>query len=183
MISYIAGVRVVQMVFGIIIFSLSLSLAKGQVIESVPSETIYAVFAGGLGVVAALLGNAAITDSSLNGPLLWIVDGVTALALFVGGVIFAVRLHGTKCSSWLTTYQNILLSGGCEYEDLGTRSNCWYDSDHLKSRCAAATAATVFMFLASIVCIGGLVTVDTRGTSRGWRPIWQKQMPELKVEK
>lgn len=94
------------MVFGIIIFSLSLSLAKGQVIESVPSETIYAVFAGGLGVVAALLGNAAITDSSLNGPLLWIVDGVTALALFVGGVVSGINA--------ITQYDEANL----EYEDL-----------------------------------------------------------------
>ncbi|KAJ5351261.1 hypothetical protein N7452_000235 [Penicillium brevicompactum] len=188
MISYNAGIRVVQLVFGLVIFSLSLSLARGQVIESIPSETIYAAFAGGLGIVAALLGNAAISETSLNGPLLWIVDGVTGLALFAGGVvsipyvIFAVRLHGTRCSSWLTTYQNVLLSGGCEYEDLGTRSNCWYDSAHLKSRCAAATADTVFMFLTFIVCIGALVTTD-RGASRGWRPVWHKQMSEVKLEK
>ncbi|KAK9852928.1 hypothetical protein MYU51_007397 [Penicillium brevicompactum] len=168
MISYNAGIRVVQLVFGLVIFSLSLSLARGQVIESIPSETIYAAFAGGLGIVAALLGNAAISETSFNGPLLWIVDGVTGLALFAGGVvsipyvIFAVRLHGTRCSSWLTTYQNVLLSGGCE--------------------CAAATADTVFMFLTFIVCIGALVTTD-RGTSRGWRPVWHKQMSEVKLEK
>ncbi|CAI7623979.1 unnamed protein product [Penicillium bialowiezense] len=182
MISYNAGIRVVQLAFGLVIFSLSLSLARGQVIESIPSETIYAAFAGSLGIAAALLGNAAISETSLNGPLLWIVDGVTGLALFAGGVIFAVRLHGTRCSSWLTTYQNVLLSGGCEYEDLGTRSNCWYDSAHLKSRCAAATADTVFMFLTFIVCIGALVTTD-RGASRGWRPVWHKQLPEMKMEK
>lgn len=56
-------------------------------IESIPSETIYAAFAGSLGIAAALLGNAAISETSLNGPLLWIVDGVTGLALFAGGVV------------------------------------------------------------------------------------------------
>lgn len=96
--------------------------------------------------------------------------------------IFAVRLFGTKCTNWLTTYQNVLLSGGCEYEDLGTRTNCWYDSDHLKSRCAVATADTVFMFVACVVCIGALVIPDSRVSGRGWMPVWQKEKLELEDE-
>lgn len=58
-------------------------------IESVPSETIFAAFAGGLGIVAALLGSVAVSESesSFNGPLVWILNGVTALALFAGGVV------------------------------------------------------------------------------------------------
>ena len=42
---------------------------------------------GGLGIVAALLGIAATSKSSLNGPLTWVVDGVTGLALLVGGIV------------------------------------------------------------------------------------------------
>jgi hypothetical protein len=73
--------------FAVTIFGLSVALARGQVIESVPSETLYAVFVGGLGIVAALLGFAATSESSQNGPLNWVVDGVTGLALLVGGIV------------------------------------------------------------------------------------------------
>jgi len=100
----------------------------------------------------------------------------------LGLKIFAVRLGGTRCSSWYTTYHNVLLCGGCDYDALGSRSNCWYDSDHLKSRCISAIANTVFMFLAFVVCIGALVATDARGASRGWRAIWRKQRVELKAD-
>lgn len=56
-------------------------------IESVPSETIFAAFVGGLTVLAALLGNSTTPESPLNRPLLWIMNGVTALALLASGVV------------------------------------------------------------------------------------------------
>ncbi|KAJ5852572.1 uncharacterized protein N7529_011957 [Penicillium soppii] len=182
MISYAIGVRVAQLLFAIVILGLSVSLARGQVIESVPSETVYAAFAGGLGIVAALLGFATTSESSVNKPLTWLVDGVSALALLVGGIIFAVRLRGTRCSNWLTTYHNVLLCGGCDYDASGIRSNCWYGSDQLKSRCGSAIADTVFMFLAFVICIAALVETDARGANRGWRTIWRRQRVELKAD-
>jgi hypothetical protein len=193
------------LLFAIVILGLSVSLARGQVIESVPSETVYAAFAGGLGIVAALLGFATTSESSVNKPLTWLVDGVSALALLVGGIvsfpdipfwkkgmktnhlyfdvkIFAVRLRGTRCSNWLTTYHNVLLCGGCDYDASGIRSNCWYGSDQLKSRCGSAIADTVFMFLAFVICIAALVETDARGANRGWRTIWRRQRVELKAD-
>ncbi|KAJ5985751.1 hypothetical protein N7499_007957 [Penicillium canescens] len=149
--------RFFQLIFTIVVLGLSITLAKGQQLGSVPSETSYGAFSGGIGVLAALIGTVAIFIDSLDGVVTWVLDGVSALALLAAGIIFAVRLHGTSCSDPDTLFGNVLLSGGCITTNDGIYTGCYWDEKHLKSRCTSATADTAFMFLGFIMCIGVLI--------------------------
>ncbi|KAJ5301496.1 hypothetical protein N7508_006359 [Penicillium antarcticum] len=148
--------RFFQLIFTIVVLGLSITLAKGQQIGSVPAETSYGAFSGGIGILAALIGVAALFIESLDGIITWILDGVSALALLAAGVIFAVRLHGTNCSDFSTLFGQKLLSGGCVKANDKT-TYCYWDEDHFKSRCTSATADTAFMFLGFLMCVDVLV--------------------------
>ncbi|OXV08891.1 hypothetical protein Egran_03346 [Elaphomyces granulatus] len=146
--------RVFQFLFAIIVLGLSVSLAKGQVIGSVPATTGYGSFTGGLGILAAIVGFAALLTDFLEGIISWAIDGLACVAFLAGGIAFAVGLRGTDCSDINTTWNNAILSGGCD------ANGCDYfggDIDHIeqtvKSRCTSAKADAAFMFLGFIFCM------------------------------
>jgi hypothetical protein len=76
-----------QLIFTIIVLALSVKLAKGQEIGSVPAETGYAAFTGGIGIVAAIVGIAALFVDSLDGLVTLVFDGVSGFALLAGGIV------------------------------------------------------------------------------------------------
>lgn len=76
-----------QLIFSVVVLGLSITLAKGQGIGSVPAETGYAAFTGALGIVAGLLGIVAFFLDSLDGVVTWLVDGVAGIALLAGGIV------------------------------------------------------------------------------------------------
>ncbi|KAJ5551243.1 hypothetical protein N7535_000814 [Penicillium sp. DV-2018c] len=146
-------IRVFQLIFTIVVLAVSVKLAKGQEIGSVPAETGYAAFTGAIGILAGIVGIAALFVDSLDGLIAMVFDGVSGLALLVGGIIFAVRLHGTNCSDYYTTFDNILLNGGCIKLKSEDFVRCAYTKDQLKPRCTTATADTAFMFLGFVMCV------------------------------
>ncbi|KAJ5624786.1 hypothetical protein N7510_001095 [Penicillium lagena] len=148
-----AIIRGFQLIFGIVVLGLSVTLAKNQVIYAVPAATGYAAFTGGIGIVSALLGIASLFVESLEGLISWAVDGLAALALLAGGITYAVLLRGTNCSNPETLWQNTILGGGCTTYK-GTFI-CAYDGNpgKLEEQCRSATADTAFMFMTFIMCL------------------------------
>ncbi|KAJ5130723.1 uncharacterized protein N7515_006762 [Penicillium bovifimosum] len=148
-----AGLRVFQLIFTIIVLALSVKLAKGQEVGSVPAETGYAAFTGGFGILAAIVGIAALFVDSLDGLVTMVLDGVSGLALLAGGIVYAVRLRGTSCSDYYTTWDNVLLNGGCIKLNSEDFVRCAYTKGQLKPRCTSATADAAFMFLGFVMCV------------------------------
>lgn len=78
---------VIQFLFAIVVLGLSVTLAKGQRYGSVPAATGYAAFTGGAGILAALIGCAALFVDPLRGIISWAIDGLASLALLAGGIV------------------------------------------------------------------------------------------------
>ena len=76
-----------QVAFSVIVLALSANLVATQHFGGAPSTTNFEVFVGILGLVAALVGLAASFVSSLGGLIAFVLDGLTALFLFAGGVV------------------------------------------------------------------------------------------------
>ncbi|KAJ5198527.1 uncharacterized protein N7498_007644 [Penicillium cinerascens] len=148
--------RAAQLLFSIVVLGLSVTLAKGQGFGSAPAQTGYAAFTGAFGIIAALLGSVALFVDKSDGVITWLVDGVASLALLAGGIVFAVTLKGVHCGDEWTTFNNVLLNGGCWSDNQGDKG-CWWGKDELHSRCVSAEADTAFMFLGFIACIGALI--------------------------
>ncbi|KAJ5667826.1 uncharacterized protein N7477_006396 [Penicillium maclennaniae] len=148
--------RSAQLLFSVVVLSISVSLARGQGIGKAPAETGYAAFTGAFGIIAALVGIVALFVDSLDGVITWLIDGVASLALLIGGIVYAVTLKGVHCGDPWTTFQNKLINGGCWSDNKGD-TICYWDKSHLHSRCVSVEADTAFMFLAFIACIGTLV--------------------------
>ncbi|KAL1964225.1 hypothetical protein VTN77DRAFT_7183 [Rasamsonia byssochlamydoides] len=148
---FAAILRIFQCLFAIVVLGLSVTLAKGQVVNSVPATTGYGAFTGGLGILAALIGFGSLFVDSLNGIITWALDGLASLAFLAGGLAFAITLRGTDCSNPNTTWNNVLLSGGCI--TVNGQLGCAYGDGKLNSRCSSAKADAAFMFIDFIVCI------------------------------
>jgi len=143
---------------------------------AVPATTGYSAFAGAFGIVAGLVGIAALFVDMLNGVISWAVDGLASLILLAGGIAFAIGLKGTKCSDPTTTYSNALLncgSVGDPHKD-NYKYYCAYsdpkDKDAIKtlsSRCREATADDAFLFMAFAVSLAALATTFVIGRKRG----------------
>jgi hypothetical protein len=110
------GLRVLQAIFGVVILGLSVTLIRGHHWGDLPASLGYAVFLGGITIVAALIGIAATWVTFLEGIVGMALDGLVAVLNIVGGIvrlspdttsllyllmsfaqIFAVKLKGVSC--------------------------------------------------------------------------------------
>lgn len=92
------ALRALQIVFCAVILGLSVSLIKGTWIGSVASQTGYAAFCGGLGLIIAAVGILAIFVDFLQGFISAGLDAFATLFLAAGGI---VRL---SISTWNSIY-------------------------------------------------------------------------------
>ncbi|KAJ0423211.1 marvel domain-containing protein [Aspergillus carlsbadensis] len=161
-----AILRGFQVIFAVIVFGISVDLARGQhtSIEAVPAATGYAAFTGALGTLVALVGVASLFVSSLEGIITWALDGLSAITMLAAGIAYAVLLRNATCSDILTIYDNSLLSGGCKEAD-GQR-HCWATTSKIKSRCVSAKADSAFMFITFVTCLA-VVAYGFFGRGRG----------------
>jgi len=158
-----AILRAFQLLFAIVILGVSVNLAKGQHIGMVPIRTGLSAAAGALGMLASLVGIAAIVLSSIPEIVTWGLDGIAGIVFLAGGIADAIGIGGTTCSTWKSTSNNDLLNGGY---------NLWYHVDQLQKRCTSFKADTAFMFLSFITCavvlgwtfLKGSGTTKSRGT-------------------
>jgi hypothetical protein len=78
-----------QIIFSVIALGLSVSLINGQLAwtGSAPSQTDFAAFCGGWGILIALVGCAALFVEALQGMIITILDASAVLVSFVGGIV------------------------------------------------------------------------------------------------
>lgn len=151
--------RGVQLICAAVVLGLSISLIKGQVFDSVAAIN-YAAFTGGWGMLAALIGIAAIFIEPLQGLIMAAVDGFATLFLLAGGIAIAVKLRNVSCSSNSERNQyklcgNDLTSGGTIKDKQGN-PRCALDDDDMLSRCKKNSADAAFMIITAVVTIGTL---------------------------
>ncbi|KAJ5633239.1 hypothetical protein N7490_009578 [Penicillium lividum] len=150
--------RVFQLAFSVVVLGLSIAIARQQYIGSVPSQTGYAAFAGALGVLVSIIGVVALWVESLSGIIIWVLDGVAAVALLAAGIVYAVTLKGVSCSDspsgYASAWDNPLISGGCTGK--GKDKIC-YSGNVVQSRCKRAEADCAFMFLAFVASLAVLI--------------------------
>ncbi|KAF4314290.1 hypothetical protein GTA08_BOTSDO00262 [Botryosphaeria dothidea] len=152
--------RGVQLICAAVVLGLSISLIKGQVFGTVHAIN-YAAFTGGWGMLAALIGIAAIFIEPLQGLIMAAVDGLATLFLLAGGIAIAVKLRNVSCSndSDLNQYKlcgNDLTSGGT-IKDKAGHPRCGLDDDDDRlSRCKKDSADAAFMIITAVVTIGTL---------------------------
>jgi len=158
------GLRFFQLIFCAVVLGLSISLAKGQGPKSegfsaVPATTGYSAFAGAFGLIAGIVGVAALFVDSLNGIITWALDAVAAVFLLAGGIAMAVGLRGVNCTKTKdnsATGYNPILNCGSTKKGKDTFFGC--DANQILSRCKMARADDVFMFLAFLVGLGALAS-------------------------
>jgi len=173
----LAPLRFFQILFGIVILGISISLARGQVVGHTPATTGYGAFVGAFTIIAGIIGVVAIFATALPEIISWAVDALAALFLLAGGIAFAVGLKGTSCSKVNTALvQNDLLNCGYLGSKKGTNGGptCTGSNDASKilaavqSRCRQATADEAFLWMTLVITIAALV-VSFLSRGRGSR--------------
>jgi hypothetical protein len=81
------ALRAFQFLFGVVILGLSVTLIRGHHWGSLPSSLGYAVFVGGVTIVAALVGVAAVWVTFLEGIVGLAIDVVVAILNAAGGIV------------------------------------------------------------------------------------------------
>jgi membrane associated rhomboid family serine protease len=77
----------IQILFAVVVLGLGVTLIKGQEEGAAPSQTVYAAFCGGFGIVAALLGIISILAENLSALIFVALDGLAALFAVAGGIV------------------------------------------------------------------------------------------------
>ncbi|KAF2823473.1 hypothetical protein CC86DRAFT_469264 [Ophiobolus disseminans] len=165
--------RAFQALFGIVILGLAVTLIRGHHIGSLPSSLGFAAFVGGVTIIAALIGIAAVWLEFLDGIVGLAVDSLVAVLNVAGGIFLAIKLKGVSCK-WDPTGQNRsnnsnlayndLFSGGCEGKgDATLCANWFHDMSRniiqsnvqglLEGHCRESRAAMVFMFMAAVLLL------------------------------
>ncbi|KAG7008534.1 hypothetical protein G7Y79_00005g016750 [Physcia stellaris] len=141
------ALRGAQIFFGILILGLSGHLVASQRYGGAPATTNYEVFVGILCLLVALIGLAASFVSAIGGIIMFVLDGLTCLFLFAGGVAFAARIPiNCGCSeahSMCThlTHNNIVNGGVDGQHNVDQNVN-------RVDRCRQAQADTAFIWFA-----------------------------------
>ncbi len=91
-----------QLIFCAVVLGLSITLIKGQVFGSAPSQTDFSAFAGGWGMLAALVGILATTVlGMLEGIPMLVLDTLATLFLLAAGIVSSTT-HSLSLSSCAT---------------------------------------------------------------------------------
>ncbi|PVI06582.1 hypothetical protein DM02DRAFT_582397 [Periconia macrospinosa] len=150
--------RGMQIIFGVVILALSISLVKGQLEDSAPLAQTFGTFVGVVVLVAGLLGLAAEWGAeNLQGRIGILLDAGVMVAGLAGGLIMAIGIQLADCNdqSARNMYQlwlNTLFNRGCR-ERAENRDCSGNVEAYVTSRCKQCKADAAFMFLASVVLL------------------------------
>ncbi|KAH6654157.1 marvel domain-containing protein [Truncatella angustata] len=150
-----------QLVFGIAVLGLSVTLAKHQVIGSPPTETSFSSFVGAFGIIVSVLGLASLWIDRIPVFVVMSADALLSIFYLAGGIALAIALKGVgSCTdnssvSIAQRFTNSILNGGC------TDHGCYVgggdgDYSQLTSRCQRAQADYVIEFIGFVVALIGL---------------------------
>lgn len=87
------ALRAFQLLFGIVILGLSVTLVRNHNLGTLPSVLGYAAFLGGATIVAALIGLVATWVSILEGFVGMAIDAVAAILNLAGGIVRISLTH------------------------------------------------------------------------------------------
>lgn len=147
--------RSIQMCFGIVVLSLSVQLAKGQLVGSVPATTGYDAFVGAFLMLDCIIGMTSLGVAFLAGPAMWLIDTLVALTALAGGIATAVELKGVSCSNAEGMFYNPLINGGMfKYKGQETPL---ITLSQATSRCKMNKADTAFMFFGFAITVACLI--------------------------
>jgi len=165
------ALRALQIIFAVIVLGLSVSLAKGQDRGKAPSQTDFAAFCGGCGLVFAAIGVVACFIEVLQGIIMTVLDGIATLFTLAGGIALAVALKVHSCSNdkFLIT-NSIINAGAFFFRDEDGKSVLHEETrSHLQGRCHEAQATTAFLYfmfaLFAGTCVLGLLGKGGRNGS------------------
>lgn len=173
------GLRVVLVVLGAVVAGFSATLAKHQHFGSVPGQTGFGTFVGGFGIVAGLIGIAAMFASFIPIMVLLGIDAATTILYLAGGIVLAATMGGVDCNAdtleGLAKLQgsSILNGGVVEAEGkkgygvgLDAPDERFYPE--LKNRCVRAQTDYTVMLVAAAFGIAVLVlTIIRRRKEKG----------------
>ncbi|KAI1337583.1 marvel domain-containing protein [Xylariaceae sp. FL0016] len=148
----------VKLLVGVIVLSLSVTLAKHQQYGSVPAETGFNGFVGAVAIIASIVGLFSLFMENIKGTLVMGFDFLVALLYLAAGIAYAIALKSVpSCSSnedyaKAERYENKILNRGCKGS--GMSKYCAYGdspgTDDTSSRCQMARADYVFEFIGFI---------------------------------
>lgn len=78
---------VLQVLCGIVVLGLSVTLAKEQTVGSVPSQVGFSCFTGALGIIVALLGVVTLFFDSIPHIASVVADAASSAVYLAGGVV------------------------------------------------------------------------------------------------
>ncbi|RYO45912.1 hypothetical protein AA0113_g10269 [Alternaria arborescens] len=120
-------VRGFQALFGVVVLGISVSLIRGHHWGSLPASLGFSAFVGGVTILGAALGVAALFLTFLDGMVGLIIDALVALINAAGGIVLAIKISGVDCNGDIDYHSaakivfNDIFNGGCRRDD-----QCWY---------------------------------------------------------
>ncbi|KAL6705875.1 hypothetical protein ACN47E_006335 [Coniothyrium glycines] len=150
--------RGLQMLFGIVVLGIAITLLKGHKQGALPASLAFAAVTGAVSVVAAGVCLAASRFDFIHEQLVAVIDGVVFLLNTAGGIFLAIKLKGVSCKIKANDYEdakdmfdnNILCGGGVGHD----MNRCYYATigewGIINRRCRQATADSAFMFLTAL---------------------------------
>ncbi|ORY68382.1 marvel domain-containing protein [Pseudomassariella vexata] len=175
------GVRGFLLLFSAVVLALSVSVAKEQRFEAVPTQTSFSSFVGAFGLVVSAIGLLALWLNRIPALFVMGADVVTSIFFLAAGIALTLGLKSvsnctdTSDQALLNKYDNRLVNGGCISRHGDTFCNVAKNEDDTKfslavSRCQRLQADYVFEYLGfilGIVMIGlGWMLHKRGGTSR-----------------
>ncbi|PQE12030.1 MARVEL-like domain protein [Rutstroemia sp. NJR-2017a BVV2] len=136
--------------------------------------TSYGAFCGGASLLIALVGVAACFVDSLQGIIMFALDGIASFFLLAGGIAYAATIKVGNCADqsaggYLSQHLNPFApSDDKTYPNVGSSVSKFakaYDAD-VTTRCRETQASTAFLwFLAA--CFVGTLVMSLMGRKRG----------------
>ncbi len=170
-----------QILFAITILGLYITLAKGQIYDSIPVTTRYNSFTGGFGIIVGALGLAGLFIDAISDLIIIAVDAVAGILLLAGGIAWAVGIKGISCgdpASYPSMLENGLLNQGKMGEYYGVFQLDGVDTGEaafykLKATCEKGFAAEIIQFLSFGILISlvgvGYIRMRSGGKSGAGR--------------
>lgn len=170
------GLRVFQLLLGIVVLGLAVTLVRAQVFGGAPVTTTYSSFVGGFNVIAALVGMVGLFFDAIPALVTLALDGLAGVFGLAGGIAWAVGLKGISCTSGdpLMIF-NDLINLGREGNNFGVAVDPNDNNDsilaHLKANCQKGMADEIIQFILFVVALGlvgvGYVRMRKGGSSSG----------------
>lgn len=80
-------VRALQLLFGVVVLGLSITAIKWQFVGNAPATTVFGAVCGAFGVLAALIGAAAIFIDAIPDIIMAGVDALASVLFLAGGIV------------------------------------------------------------------------------------------------